>query len=119
MVNGLVKQRISEFIKYGVFEDSYCLLLQDNEDIIGFSIGYFEQFDDLKAYDLIEIVINYKYQNMGYGSKFMIELEKRVKDLGASMVQLQAVNDEMHNKFYDKLEYKDATNFTLKSKWLD
>ena len=100
-------------------EDSYCLILKDKEKTIGFSIGYFEQYDDLKAYDLVEIVINHKYQNKGLGTEFMLEIERQVKELGASMIQLQAVNDEMHNNFYSKLIYKNVTNLTLKSKWLD
>ncbi|WP_294188632.1 GNAT family N-acetyltransferase [uncultured Clostridium sp.] len=99
-------------------EDSYCLILEDNNTIIGFSMGYFEQYDDLKAYYLIEIIIDYKYQNKGYGKLFMLELENRVKDMGASIIQLQAVNDEMHNNFYGNLNYKNVGNLILKSKWL-
>ena len=99
-------------------EDSYSLILEDNDTILGFAIGYFEQYDDIKAYDLVEIVITHKYQNQGIGTEFMIELERQVKEIGGSMIQLQAVNDEMHNSFYGKLNYKDATNLILKSKWI-
>lgn len=35
-----------------------------------------------------------------------------------AMIQLQAVNDDMHNQFYGKLDYKDCNNLVLKSKWL-
>ena len=51
-------------------------------------------------------------------TKCMLELEKQVKEAGGAMIQLQAVNDEMHEKFYGKLGYKDATNLILKSKWI-
>ncbi len=34
------------------------------------------------------------------------------------MIQLQAVNDKMHNHFYEKFNYKNAGNLILKSKWL-
>ncbi len=34
------------------------------------------------------------------------------------MVQLLAVNDEMHRHFYGKLGYKDAANLVIKGKWL-
>jgi len=97
-------------------EDSYCLILSDDDSIIGFAMGYFEQYDDGKAYDLIEIVISHKYQRKGIGTSFMKELEIRVKELGAFMVQLQAVNDEMHNNFYGNLGYKDCHNLILKAK---
>jgi len=99
-------------------EDSYCLILEHDEAIAGFAMGYFEQYDDLIAYDLVEIVIAYAYQNKGLGTGFMLELERQVKSMGASMVQLQAVNDEMHNRFYGKLQYKDSSNLILKSKCL-
>lgn len=99
-------------------EDSYCLLLEEKENVIGFSMGYFEQYDDLAAYDLMEIVIGYPYQKKGIGTAFMLELEKRVKEQGAAMIQLTAVNDEMHHHFYGKLEYKNAGNLILKTKWL-
>lgn len=97
-------------------EDSYGLILSDNNSIIGFAMGYFEQYDDGKAYDLVEIVISHKYQRKGIGTSFMNELEKRVKELGAFLIQLQSVKDEKHNNFYDNLGYKDCQNLILKSK---
>ncbi|OCN00370.1 hypothetical protein A7X67_18185 [Clostridium sp. W14A] len=98
-------------------EDSHCLVLENNEVIIGFAMGYFEQYDDLVAYDLIEIVIALAYQNKGFGTALMLELERQVKSMGASMIQLQAVNDEKHNRFYGRLQYKDVGNLILKAKW--
>lgn len=99
-------------------EDSYCLILEDDEVTLGFAMGYFEQYDDCFAYDLVEIVVSAKLQNQGIGTQFMNELEKRVKDKGAMLIQLQAVNDAHHNHFYGKLGYKNATNLTLKTKML-
>lgn len=97
-------------------EDSFGLILCDNNSIVGFAMGYFEQYDDGKAYDLIEIVISHKYQRKGIGTSFMKELEKRVKELGAFLIQLQSVNDEKHNNFYSNLGFKDCHNLILKSK---
>ena len=99
-------------------EDSYCLILENSETVLGFAIGYFEQYDDCFAYDLVEIVVSTKLQNQGVGTKFMNELEKRIKEKGAMLIQLQAVNDDLHNYFYGKLGYRDATNLTLKTKIL-
>lgn len=42
-------------------------------------------------------------QNKGYGSILLKELEKRVKEKGAAGIELQAVKDEMHGKYYGKL----------------
>ena len=48
----------------------------------------------------------------------MKELESCVKNEGAMLIQLQSVNDDLHNHFYSKLGYKDAKNLTLKTKIL-
>ncbi len=99
-------------------EDSYCLIGEESGRTAGFAMGYFEQYDDGFAYDLIEIVIAAELQNKGLGTEFMKELEKRVKDKGAMLIQLQAVNDEFHAHFYEKLGYRNVSNFVLKTKML-
>lgn len=99
-------------------EDSYCLVWENKNDIVAFAIGYFEQYDDCFAYDLVEIVVSSKLQNKGYGTAFMKQLEDCVKEEGAMLIQLQAVNDDFHNHFYGKLGYKDASNLVLKTKIL-
>lgn len=99
-------------------EDSYCLVLENNGQMIAFVLGYYEQYDDGFAYDLIEIVVAAKYQGLGIGTKLMTELEKRVKEAGAMLIQLQAVHDAFHEYFYKKLGYKNASNLILKTKIL-
>ena len=99
-------------------EDSMCLIALHGQRIIGFSMGHFEQYDDLISFDLVEIVIDHDLQNQGIGTAFMMELERHVKEAGGSMIQLQAVNDAQHEAFYGKLEYKNCNNLVLKSKFL-
>lgn len=100
-------------------EDSLCMMLEDgSEEAVGFVMGYFEQYDDIQAYDLVEIVIAHEYQGKGRGTRFMELIEQKVREYGGAMIQLQAVNDEQHNHFYDKLGYKNCSNLVLKSKWL-
>ena len=99
-------------------EDAYCLLLEEGNTLIGFAMGYFEQYDDCFAYDLIEIIIAHERQNSGIGTAFMQELEKQVKHLGAMLIQLESVNDAHHEHFYGNLGYKTATNLVLKTKML-
>lgn len=99
-------------------EHSYCMILEDENKLLGFVVGFFEQYDDLFAYTLDEIVVRNAYQNKGLGTKLMLEVEKRVKDEGAAMVQLHAVDDDMHKKFYGKLQYRDTKGFVSKAKWL-
>lgn len=64
-------------------------------------MGYFEQYDDCFAYDLVEIVVDMEQQNKG-----------------AMLIQLQMVNDERHEHFYGSLGYQSATNLVLKTKML-
>lgn len=99
-------------------EDSACMILERGREVIGFVMGYFEQYDDIAAYDLVEIVIKHEHQGNGIGTVFMGLLEEKVKELGGAMIQLQAVNDEMHERFYGKLGYRNCKNLVLKSKWL-
>lgn len=75
-------------------EDSLCIICENKNEIIGFVMGYFEQYDDVKAYDLAEIMIAYDYQNRGYEAEFMNEIERIVRLNGGSMIQLQAVNEK-------------------------
>ncbi|MBQ8834266.1 MAG: GNAT family N-acetyltransferase [Oscillospiraceae bacterium] len=99
-------------------EDALCLILEEGGEILGFCMGHFEQYDDLTAYDLAEIVIAHDRQNRGIGTVFMAEIERAVKEKGGAMIQLQAVNDTMHERFYGKLGYQTCNNLVLKSKFL-
>lgn len=98
--------------------DSYAMIAQNENGIIGFVMGRFETFYDLTAYNLVEVIVALKYQNAGIGTNIMKELERRVKNMGAAMIQLYSVNDEQHEHFYGKLGYKDASNLKMKSKFL-
>lgn len=100
-------------------EDSFSLIAQDKTKTLGFVMGYFKQYDDIIGYTLDEIVIDYKFQNRGYGTALVKRLENYVKDMGASCVELKAVNDKMHDNFYGKIGYQDSSSFIDKVKWLD
>ena len=99
-------------------DDSYSLMMkQDNGEVCGFVMGYFKQYDDIVGYTLEEILIAQKYQNQGLGSMLLAELETQVRKAGASCVELQAVKDEMHERYYGKAGYRNAKNFVMKVKW--
>ena len=93
------------------------LHMDDDIDVIGFAVGYFKQYDDIVGYTLEEIVIAREHQNKGLGSSLLGELERRVREKGAACVELQAVNDEMHERYYGKAGYHNAKNFVMKVKW--
>ncbi len=99
-------------------EDSFCLVLEENNSLIAFAMGYFEQFDDGFVYNLVEIVVDTEWQGKGVGTAFMKELESQVKKEGAILITLDAVNDAFHEHFYGKLGFQTATNLVIKSKVL-
>ena len=82
-------------------------------------MGYFNSVRRLTAYDLVEVVVAAELQNKGLGTALLRELETRVRERGAAMIQLQAVNDDMHRHFYgDKLGYKETHSLVPMTKWL-
>lgn len=99
-------------------EDSLCLVLESDEKIIAFAMGYFEQFDDGPVYDLVEIVVAEPWQGKGLGTALMRELEAQVKRAGAIVMILDAVNDAFHERFYGKLGFQTANNLVIKTKTL-
>lgn len=101
-------------------EGSYSLIMRgDNGEPIGFVMGYFKQYDDIVGYTLEEIIISSEHQNQGLGSVLLKEVEDRVNEKGASCVELQAVSDPMHERYYGKAGYKNAENFVMKVKWFE
>jgi hypothetical protein len=98
--------------------DSFSLIMNTEEDIvIGFAMGYFKQYDDIIGYTLEEIIIAAEYQRKGYGSLLLKEIETKVREKGACCIELLAVNDELHEKYYTKAGYKNAANLIIKVKW--
>ena len=111
----LVRRRIWQVLGS---PDSLCMLALEGEEVVGFAMGRFEQFYDLMAYNLVEILIAGPCQNRGIGTELMGELERRVKAAGGSLIQLMAVNDEAHDRFYGRLGYQNTTTLCSKGKFL-
>lgn len=100
-------------------EDSMCLVQTDDRDFItGYLMGYFKEFDDIRGYFLEEIVIFKGFQGKGYGTDFLKNLEQEVKKNGASIIELNSVNDEMHKQLYSKLSFYEVKNFVMMGKFL-
>ena len=111
------KKRIKQVLTTA---DSFSLIMKDNNDeVCGFAMGYFKQYDDIVGYTLEKIIISYQHQNKGLGSILLATLESKVREAGAACVELQAVNDEMHEKFYSKAGFSNARNFVMKVKWFE
>ena len=100
-------------------EGSLCLVQTDEKnEITGFIMGYYKEFDDITGYYLEEIVIFSGNQNKQYGTDFLKELEERLKSSNVSYMELSSVNDEHHRHFYLKSGFYEANNFVLMGKFL-
>ena len=99
-------------------EDAECFVQYDGGEMCGFAMGYYKEFDDLKAYFLEEIVIFADYQNKGYGAAFLEYLEKVVRQKGVQHIELISVNDEHHMHFYKKQGFYAASNLAMMGKHL-
>lgn len=100
-------------------EDAECVVRYDGGELTGFWMGYYKEFDDLKAYFLEEIVVFSGWQNQGCGTAMLTELERRVKVRGAAHIELISVNDERHMHFYHKLGFYPAGNLVMMGKHFD
>ena len=97
-------------------EGSECFVKYVDGKLSGFVMGYYKEFDDLKAYFLEEIVIFKEYQNKGYGAAFLEYLEAVVRQNGVEHLELISVNDEHHMHFYKKLGFYAASNLAMMGK---
>ncbi len=101
-------------------EDSMCMVQTDNDDnITGYLMGYFKEFDDIRGYFLEEIVVFMGHQGKGYGKEFLRKLEEVVRENDAQIIELNSVNDEKHDKFYTGAGYYPASNFVFMSKFME
>ena len=97
-------------------EDAECMVQYDDGKMTGFVMGYYKEFDDLRAYFLEEIVIFAASQNKGYGTAFLKELEDVTRRNGVEHIELISVNDEHHMHFYKKSGFYAASNLAMMGK---
>lgn len=99
-------------------KDSFSFLLKEDGVIKGFEVGQFHVYDDGTAFDIHELMIFRPYQDKGLGGYFIDELCKMAKEKGAFLVQLEAVNDSRHLKFYQSHGLNVCNNLIPMSKLL-
>ena len=111
-----VERRLLQLL---VREDNLGLLMKNKKDFVGFVVDQLMQYDDGLVLELNELFIAAKYQNKGYGSKLLNEIEIRAKAKGAFRLQLTTGDDKKHHNFYNtKHDYSDCSNNIIKAKQL-
>lgn len=86
---------------------SYCIMIIKNDEIIGFALGFFKQFDTVKIYYLEEILIGKKFRNHGYGTMLLKKLEQDLKSSGCNKITLLTTHSDEHRRFYERLGFVD------------
>ncbi len=75
-------------------------------ELVGFAIGWYKQFDDIKLYYLEEVLVFKDYQNKGLGSKLLEVLEEHVRKENAAKICLSTTHKKNHQRFYQRLGYE-------------
>ncbi|MDO5028163.1 MAG: GNAT family N-acetyltransferase [Bacillota bacterium] len=112
----LVHKRINQII---TMADSLAYVFYKDKLALGFVIGYYMVYDDLKGLFIEDILIFKDYQNKGYGKIFMEKIFDLAKDQGASMVELISEKDQGHIKFYKDLDFYPVDSLVIMAKDLD
>lgn len=99
----LAKKRLEQIF---LTPDFYGIGLYNKFELLGFAIGWFKQFDDIQLFYLEEILVFKEYQNKGFGSIILKELESSVKRRGAQKINLLTTYEDKHQNFYSRLGYK-------------
>lgn len=81
------------FLGIGVF---------DHDQLKGAVLGNIEQWYEGCMYNLKEMFVNQGNKRSGIGSYLIVELEKRIKELGVNSITLFTSRSNLTDKFYIK-----------------
>ncbi len=103
-------KRIHQII---TMEDSMVVLQFDQEQLVGFLMGYFKHFDDSTGFFLEEILVASDFQNKGYGTDFLDHLKAELTDSHCDWIELLTTTSALHQNFYSKNGYTKSENLVL------
>lgn len=92
----------------------YILLLDNN--IIGMSLGMKKPWENGMEYYIDQFLINYEYQNKGYGKYFLKEIENDLKKLKINGILLNTERDFLSYDFYVKNGFSDFKDLSVLGK---
>ena len=99
----LAKRRLEQIFLTPYF---YGIGLYSESELVGFTVGWFKEFDNLELFYLEEILVFKEYQNKGFGTKILQEVESLVKKKGAQKIDLSTTYEDDHQRFYSRLGFK-------------
>lgn len=99
----IAKRRLEQIF---LTPDFYGIGLYSESELVGFAVGWFKDFDNLELFYLEEILVFKEYQNKGFGTKVLQEVESLVKKKGAQKIDLSTTYEDDHQRFYSRFGFK-------------
>lgn len=96
----------------------YGLVVTVGGEIVGFAIGYIEQWDNSKHFYLKEMCVAPEQQRLGIGTALMNTLEKNLKDQDVEKLYLHTAQDTYAQSFYAKQGFYVSSKMIMMAKWL-
>lgn len=78
------------------------LVVLDQDQLRAAVFGNIEQWYEGEMYNLREMFVNHEDKGSGIGSYLIVELEKRIKELGINSISLFTIRGDFTEKFYIK-----------------
>ncbi len=86
--------------------------------VVGFAIGYVEQWDKSRHFYLKEMCVAAGQQRLGIGTKLMSALEKSLKYQNVEKLYLHTARDTHAQAFYEKQGFYVSSKMIMMAKWL-
>ena len=95
------------------------LSVETDGEIVGFVLGYIEQWDVIRHFHLKEMCVVPDQQRRGVGSVLMATLEENLKNQGVERLYLTTARESPAQAFYASQEFHVSDKIILMSKRLD
>jgi aminoglycoside 6'-N-acetyltransferase I len=96
---------------------SLGLVLQQQNIILGFVIGYCEQRDKGKNFFLKEMCVRSNQQRQGIGTKLIQKLIYTLNQAGVNLIYLLTMKDEYTEEFYSKNGFQRSLRMIIMTKF--
>ncbi|MFQ6861190.1 MAG: GNAT family N-acetyltransferase [Beduini sp.] len=108
-----VQKRLNQMAKA---PDFYGLMMYQDDSLVGFILGNQQQYYDGIKFEIKEFCIDPHHQSGGYGTKLLVELEKRLLVQGIDEIILLTLKDPRTEGFYHKKGYVTSNDMIMMNK---
>lgn len=97
----------------------YGLVATVGDEVIGFAIGYIEQWDKGRHFYLKEMCVAPEQQRLGIGTALMSALETNLRDQHVEKLYLHTARDTQAQAFYEKQGFYVSPKMIMMAKRLE